>query len=81
MSPVQFQTYREMGLRASRPTVTGERPKPVTNLVSTKDEEFESWLPIKDEIFETEDPKAMKDPEINASFDSGIGTGHSLQGR
>ena len=41
MSPMQFQTYREMGLKAlKRATVTGERPKPVTYLVSMK-EEFE----------------------------------------
>ena len=41
MSPMQFQIYRQMGLKAlKRATVTGERPKPVTYLVSME-EEFE----------------------------------------
>ena len=41
MSPMQFRTYREMGLKAlKRATVIGERPKPVVYIVSMK-EEFE----------------------------------------
>lgn len=41
MSPMQFRTYRKIGLKAlRRATVIGERPKPVTYVVSMK-EEFE----------------------------------------
>ena len=41
MSPSQFQSYREIGLKAlKRATITGERPKSVSYFVSMK-EEFE----------------------------------------
>lgn len=38
MSPMQFEAYRELGLKAlQRVTVSGERPKPVTYLVSMQE--------------------------------------------
>lgn len=38
MSPQQFEAYRELGLKAlQRVTVSGERPAPVTYLISMKD--------------------------------------------
>ncbi|MEI6234770.1 MAG: DUF1592 domain-containing protein [Planctomycetota bacterium] len=39
MSAMQFDTYREIGLNAlKRATVSGERPKPVTYIISMKEE-------------------------------------------
>ena len=39
MSAMQFDTYREIGLKAlKRATVSGERPQPVTYIVSMKEE-------------------------------------------
>lgn len=39
MSPMQFEAYRELGLKAlQRVTVRGERPKPVTYLISMQDQ-------------------------------------------
>ncbi|MFO0903172.1 MAG: DUF1592 domain-containing protein [Pirellulales bacterium] len=39
MSPMQFEAYRELGLKAlQRVTVVGERPQPVTYLISMRDE-------------------------------------------
>ena len=39
MSAMQFETYREIGLKAlQRATVTGERPKPVTYIISMQEE-------------------------------------------
>ncbi len=38
MSAMQFETYREIGLKAlQRATVTGERPKPVTYIISMQE--------------------------------------------
>jgi mono/diheme cytochrome c family protein len=38
MSPMQFEAYRELGLKAlQRVTVVGERPQPVTYLISMQD--------------------------------------------
>ena len=61
MSPMQFQIYRQMGLKAlKRATVTGERPKPVTYLVSM-DEEFEKLAANpKTKFFETGDKSHEK---------------------
>ena len=48
MSVMQFETYREIGLEAlKRATVTGERPKPVTYVVSMQ-EEMQSAVSAKD---------------------------------
>lgn len=39
MSVMQFESYREIGLKAlKRATVTGERPQPVTYIISMQDE-------------------------------------------
>ncbi|MDA1162852.1 MAG: DUF1592 domain-containing protein [Planctomycetota bacterium] len=39
MSAMQFETYREIGLKAlKRATVSGERPKPVTYIISMQEE-------------------------------------------
>ena len=48
MSAMQFDTYREMGLKAlKRATVSGERPQPVTYIISMQDE-MKKATPTKD---------------------------------
>ncbi|MEQ9406522.1 MAG: DUF1592 domain-containing protein [Fuerstiella sp.] len=49
MSAMQFETYREIGLKAlRRATVSGEQPKPVTYIISM-DEEMEKATSEKDD--------------------------------
>ena len=76
MSPMQFQTYREMGLKAlKRATVTGERPKPVTYLVSME-EEFEKLAANpKTKFFETGDKSYEKIRKSMHLFDARTGRG------
>ena len=76
MSPMQFQTYREMGLKAlKRATVTGARPKPVTYLVSME-EEFEKLASNpKTKLFETGDKSYEKSRKSMHLFNSRTGRG------
>jgi mono/diheme cytochrome c family protein len=76
MSPMQFQIYREMGLKAlKRATVTGERPKPVTYLVSMK-EEFEKLASNpKTKMFDTRDKSYEKSRKSMHLFNSRTGRG------
>ena len=50
MSTMQFETYREIGLNAlKRATMSGERPKPVTYIISMQDEmKKKAAAPAKD---------------------------------
>ncbi len=49
MSAMQFDTYREIGLKAlKRATVSGERPQPVTYIISMQDEMMKKAAPAKD---------------------------------
>ena len=53
MSVMQFETYREIGLKAlKRATVTGERPQPVTYIIS-----------MQEEMDKAESKKDDKDPD------------------
>ena len=73
---MQFQTYREMGLKAlKRATVTGERPKPVTYLVSIKDEFEKLAANPKTKFFETGDKSYEKIRKSMHLFNSGTGRG------
>ena len=76
MSPMQFQIYRQMGLKAlKRATVTGERPKPVTYLVSME-EEFEKLAANpKTKFFETGDKSYEKIRKSMHLFNSRTGRG------
>ena len=76
MSPMQFQIYRQMGLKAlKRATVTGERPKPVTYLVSME-EEFEKLAANpKTKFFETGDKSYEKIRKSMHLFNSQTGRG------
>ena len=76
MSPMQFQTYREMGLKAlKRATVIGERPKPVTYLVSMK-EEFEKLASNpKTKMFDVREKNYEKSRKSMHLFNSLTGRG------
>ncbi|MBT3635434.1 MAG: DUF1592 domain-containing protein [Opitutae bacterium] len=80
MSPMQFQAYREIGLKAlKRATVTGERPKPVTYLVSMK-EEFEKLAENpKTKFFETGDKSYEKSRRSMHLFNTLTGRGTSYK--
>ncbi len=76
MSPMQFQTYREMGLKAlKRATVTGERPKPVTYLVSMEQEFEKLTANPKTKFFETGDKSYEKIRKSMHLFNSRTGRG------
>ena len=76
MSPMQFQTYREIGLKAlKRATVIGERPKPVTYLVSIKDEFEKLAANPKTKFFETGDKSYEKIRKSMHLFNSRTGRG------
>ena len=56
MSTMQFQTYRKIGLKAlKRATVSGERPKPVTYIISMKEEMEKAAADKKAKFFNTND--------------------------
>ena len=76
MSPMQFQIYRQMGLKAlKRATVTGERPKPVTYLVSIKDEFEKLAANPKTKFFETGDKSYEKIRKSMHLFNARTGRG------
>jgi len=61
MSPMQFRIYREIGLNAlKRATVIGERPKPVTYVVSMKEEFDKMASNQKTKFFNTGDKSYEK---------------------
>ena len=73
---MQFQTYREMGLKAlKRATVTGERPKPVTYLVSMEQEFEKLTANPKTKFFETGDKSYEKIRKSMHLFNSRTGRG------
>ena len=75
MSPMQFQTYREMGLKAlKRATVTGA-PKPVTYLVSMEQEFEKLTANPKTKFFETGDKSYEKIRKSMHLFNSRTGRG------
>ena len=48
MSAMQFEAYREIGLKAlQRVTVSGERPQPVTYIISMQEEMSKRWTTTK----------------------------------
>ena len=61
MSPMQFQMYREIGLKAlKRSTITGERPTPVFYMVSMKKEFDKSASDPKKNSFDVSDHSYQK---------------------
>jgi hypothetical protein len=76
MSPMQFQTYREMGLKAlKRATVTGERPKAVTYLVSMKEEFEKLSANPKTKMFDASEKSYEKSRKSMHLFNSRTGLG------
>lgn len=62
MSARQFETYREIGLQAlRRATVHGERPEPVTYVISMKDEIERAKAASKAKVFHRDDDSYAKD--------------------
>lgn len=63
MSVMQFETYREIGLKAlKRATAIGERPKAVTYIISMK-EEMDKAAAAKDAKASTGDPKKPRNQQ------------------
>jgi mono/diheme cytochrome c family protein len=62
MSAMQFETYREIGLKAlKRATVSGERPKPVTYIISMHDEMEKAASGKKAKVFDKDSDNYVKD--------------------
>ena len=61
MSVSQFETYRELGLKAlKRATVSGERPRPVTYIISMQEEMAKATSDKEDKTFEKGDENYRK---------------------
>jgi hypothetical protein len=53
MSAIQFETYREIGLKAlKRATVSGERPQAVTYIISMREELNKAWSGKDAKVFD-----------------------------
>jgi hypothetical protein len=76
MSPMQFQMYREMGLKAlKRATVTGERPTPVLYMVSMKKEFDKSAADPQKNPFDLSDNSYQKSRKSIHLYNSHTGKG------
>ena len=76
MSPMQFQMYREIGLKAlKRATVTGERPTPVFYMVSMKKEFDKSAADPKKNPFDLSDNSYQKSRKSIHLYNSHTGKG------
>ena len=76
MSPMQFQMYREIGLKAlKRATVTGERPTPVFYMVSMRKEFDKSAADTKKNPFDLSDNSYQKSRKSIHLFNSHTGKG------
>lgn len=62
MSAMQFETYREIGLKAlKRATVSGKRPKPVTYIISMRDEMEKAALGKNAKVFDKDSENYVQD--------------------
>ena len=76
MSPMQFQMYREIGLKAlKRATVTGERPRPVFYMVSMRKEFDKSAADPKKTPFDLSDNNYQKSRKSIHLYNSHTGKG------
>ena len=85
MSAMQFETYREIGLKAlKRATVTGERPQAVTYIISMQDEMNTATSGKEDKTFNKSDESYKKQRNqphlLNRETGAGIrfGAGKSM---
>ncbi len=76
ISSMQFQTYREIGLNAlKRAVVVGEQPKPVTYLISMK-QQMDAATSVKNaKLFDADQPDAPKRRNEVHLFDRESGKG------
>lgn len=78
MSPSQFEAYRELGLKAlQRVTVSGERPQPVTYIVSME-ELLQKMAGDKTKRFNSSDEKQRNQRNRPHLFDQASGEGFPL---
>ncbi|MGZ0174398.1 MAG: DUF1592 domain-containing protein [Planctomycetales bacterium] len=76
MSVMQFETYREIGLKAlKRATVSGERPKPVTYIVSMQEEMVKAASGKDPKAFDKNDKSYSKNRNRQYLFDRETGKG------
>ena len=76
MSSMQFETYREIGLKAlKRATVTGERPQPVTYIISMQEEMNKAALGKEDKTFDKSDESYRKNRNQPHLLNRETGTG------
>jgi mono/diheme cytochrome c family protein len=76
MSAMQFETYREIGLKAlKRATVSGERPQPVTYIVSMQEEMIKVASGKDPKTFDKNDKSYSKNRNRQHLFDRETGKG------
>ena len=81
MSAMQFETYREIGLKAlKRATVTGERPEPVTYIVSMRKQMEQAAAGKKAKTFAKDDEDYGKNRKRRHLFDQETGKGVHYSG-
>ena len=79
MSPMQFQTYREISLKAvKRATVVGEQPKPVTYMISMKEAMEKAKSNKKAKFFDSKDNNGRHKNQLHI-FDPETGQGVSFK--
>ncbi|MCS5629497.1 MAG: DUF1587 domain-containing protein, partial [Pirellulaceae bacterium] len=76
MSAMQFETYREIGLKAlKRATVTGERPEAVTYIISMQQEMHKATGGKDDKTFDKDDANYGKNRTRQHLFNQETGKG------
>lgn len=81
MSTMQFETYRELGLKAlKRATVSGERPKAVTYIISMQDEMVKAASGKDPKTFHKDDESDRKNRNRQHLFDRETDTGIHFSG-
>nr|WP_271891182.1 DUF1592 domain-containing protein [Planctomicrobium sp.] len=76
MSAMQFETYREIGLKAlKRATVIGDRPQPVTYIISMQEEMQKATSGNEDKTFEKDDESYSKNRNRQHLFNRETGKG------
>ena len=81
MSAMQFETYREIGLKAlRRATVSGERPEAVTYIISMQEEMNKAASGKEDKIFDKNDESYSKNRNRQHLFNRETGKGIHFSG-
>ncbi len=81
MSVMQFETYREIGLKAlKRATVRGERPKTVTYIISMQEEMDKAASEEKSKTFDKNDENYSKNRNRQHFLDQETGKGLHFSG-